>query len=119
MHQVYPHIGDRCGNIDFLMFSRCLELRSCGIYVKYSGESMRISFCLRMETTLGCTRTALVTSVTLAMLKPCTENHFDDICFVVPAPFQVTSLQFHPDGNILMLMGKEQMCLCFLTDPKT
>ena len=38
---------------------------------------------------------------------------------LVSAPFHVTSLQFHPDGNILMLLGKDQMCLCFLTDPRT
>ena len=96
MHQVYRHIGDRCGNIDSLMFSRCLELRSCGIYVKFSGESMSISFCLRMETTVGCTRTALVTSVTLAMLKPCTENHFDDICFVVSSTLPGDDLAVSP-----------------------
>lgn len=43
------------------------------------------------------------------------------VSVVVPteAPFHVTSLQFRPDGNILMLLGKDQMCLCFLTDPRT
>ncbi|KAK2557757.1 WD repeat-containing protein WRAP73 [Acropora cervicornis] len=43
------------------------------------------------------------------------------VSVVVPTevPFQVTSLQFHPDGNLLMLMSKDQMCLCFLTNPRT
>jgi len=43
------------------------------------------------------------------------------VSVVVPTEvtFQITSLQFHPDGNILMLLGKDHMCLCFLTDPRT
>lgn len=43
------------------------------------------------------------------------------VSVVVPteATFQITSLQFHPDGNILLLLGKDHMCLCFLTDPRT
>ncbi|XP_072043725.1 WD repeat-containing protein WRAP73-like [Amphiura filiformis] len=32
------------------------------------------------------------------------------------ASFQVNSLQWHPDGNAILLMSKDQMCVCFLAD---
>lgn len=32
------------------------------------------------------------------------------------ASFQVHKIQWHPEGGVLLLSGKEQMCLCFLED---
>ncbi|XP_064642876.1 WD repeat-containing protein WRAP73-like [Lineus longissimus] len=32
------------------------------------------------------------------------------------ASFQISSLKWHPDGNALLLMGKDQMCMCFLAE---
>ncbi|XP_046332030.2 WD repeat-containing protein WRAP73-like [Haliotis rufescens] len=32
------------------------------------------------------------------------------------ASFQVSSLQWHKEGKALLLMGKEQMCVCFVTN---
>ncbi|XP_022100629.1 WD repeat-containing protein WRAP73-like isoform X1 [Acanthaster planci] len=41
-------------------------------------------------------------------------------CVAVEVPaeasFQVNWLQWHPDGNAILLMSKDQMCVCFLTE---
>ena len=31
--------------------------------------------------------------------------------------FNVHSLKWHPDGNTILLLGKDQMCVCYLSDP--
>ncbi|EDO38446.1 predicted protein [Nematostella vectensis] len=43
------------------------------------------------------------------------------VSVVIPSetPFNATSLSWHPDGNSLVLMSKDHMCLCFLSDPRT
>ena len=33
------------------------------------------------------------------------------------ASFQVISVQWQPDGGSLLLLGRDQMCVCFLTTP--
>uniref|UniRef100_K1Q501 Uncharacterized protein n=1 Tax=Magallana gigas TaxID=29159 RepID=K1Q501_MAGGI len=30
--------------------------------------------------------------------------------------FNVHSLKWHPDGNTILLLGKDQMCVCYLSD---
>ena len=61
--------------------------------------------------------TEIIIEPVLQLFSPCFMLSLSPL--LVSAPFHVTSLQFHPDGNILMLLGKDQMCLCFLTDPRT
>ncbi|XP_070207182.1 WD repeat-containing protein WRAP73-like [Littorina saxatilis] len=41
------------------------------------------------------------------------------LCVDVPAEasFQVMALQWQPDGGSLLLLGRDQMCVCFLTTP--
>ena len=31
-----------------------------------------------------------------------------------PASFQSSSIHWHPDGDALLLVGKTEMCVCFL-----
>nr|XP_022337622.1 WD repeat-containing protein WRAP73-like [Crassostrea virginica] len=35
----------------------------------------------------------------------------------VEGVFNVHSLKWHPDGNTILLLGKDQMCVCYLSDP--
>lgn len=34
----------------------------------------------------------------------------------VEGVFNVHSLKWHPDGNTILLLGKDQMCVCYLSD---
>ncbi|CAB4034954.1 WD repeat-containing WRAP73-like, partial [Paramuricea clavata] len=46
-------------------------------------------------------------------------------CVTVEVPtesegtFQVNSLHWHPDGDNILLLSKDRMCLCFLTPSDT
>lgn len=40
----------------------------------------------------------------------------NNFVFLIAGPFNVQGLLWQPDGNTILLMSKDQMCVCYLTD---
>ena len=46
-----------------------------------------------------------------------TEDTMNCLFSLILGVFNVHSLKWHPEGNTILLLGKDQMCVCYLSDP--